>query len=95
MALQKKKTQTTGTYVERVEGMDLETDWGTAKKVSDKEQVKEAMAMEEECQVEIQLIQEEVKRLGEQKKVLEDMIEYINVTHSSICWLCSLVQSVE
>ena len=41
--------------------------------------------MEEECQVEIQLIQEEVKRLGEQKKVLEDMIEYINVTHSSIC----------
>lgn len=53
--------------------------------MSDKEQVKEAMAMEEECQVEIQLIQEEVKRLGEQKKVLEDMIEYINVTHSSIC----------
>lgn len=41
--------------------------------------------MEEECQVEIQLIQEEVKRLGEQKKVLEDMIEYINVTHASIC----------
>lgn len=36
--------------------------------------------MEEECQVEIQLIQEELKRLGEQKKVLEDMMEYIHVS---------------
>ena len=48
--------------------------------MSDREQVKEAMAMEEECQVEIQLIQEELKRLSEQKKVLEDMMEYIHVS---------------
>lgn len=41
--------------------------------------MKEAITMEEECQVEIQLIQEELKRLGEQKKVLEDMMEYIHV----------------
>ena len=41
--------------------------------------MKETITMEEECQVEIQLIQEELKRLGEQKKVLEDMMEYIHV----------------
>lgn len=58
--------------------------------------MKDAITIEEEYQVENQLIQEELKRLGEQKKVLEDMIEYIHVRNCQVhFYLCSLVQSVE
>lgn len=46
--------------------------------------MKDAITIEEEYQVENQLIQEELKRLGEQKKVLEDMIEYIHVRNCQV-----------
>lgn len=43
------------------------------------EQMNDASAVETQCQEEMQVIQGEVKRLEGQKKVLEDIILYLNV----------------
>lgn len=43
------------------------------------EQMNDASAVENQCQEEMQVIQGEIKRLEGQKKVLEDIILYLNV----------------
>ena len=43
------------------------------------EQMNDASAVETQCQEEMQVIQGEIKRLEGQKKVLEDIILYLNV----------------
>ena len=43
------------------------------------EQMNDASVVENQCQEEIQVIQGEIKRLEGQKKVLEDIILYLNV----------------